>query len=147
MAKQSWYKVWREAYIDLHAAYLAVLRVRHQRNKSLQLVIQRDMEREDPFGMKSASGKDAVQHWIGIWQRHAGQDEKMQVLSACTEAINNHWNSWKAFMDLCPPELRKFKIDMPQGQFLTSTAVSRGSLEKRATILAQAWKLNIKGDL
>jgi hypothetical protein len=146
MARDSWYKAWREAYLDLHAAYLAVLRVRHQRNQSLELVIQRDMEREDPFKMKSASGKDGVKRWREIWGKHAGKDVKSQVMSACTEAINNHWGSWKAFMDLCPEDLRKYKIDMPQGLFLTSTAVSRGSLEQRAKVLAEAWKRHIKGN-
>ena len=49
-------------------------------------------------------------------------------------------------MDLCPPDIRKFKIDMPQTTFVTSTAVSRGSLEKRARVLAEAWKRHIKGE-
>jgi hypothetical protein len=147
MARDSWYKAWREAYMDLHAAYLATLRVRHLRQDSLQLVIQRDMEREDPFKMQSASGKDAVARWRSIWARHECGDLKRQVMGACSDAINAHWQSWKNFMDLCPPDLKKFKIDVPQGIFLTSTAVSRGALEQRAKVLANAWKRHIKGEL
>jgi hypothetical protein len=147
MARDSWYKAWRQAYIDLHAAYLGVLRIRHQRNKSLDLVIQRDMENEDPFRMKSASGKDGAKQWQHIWGKHHGKEMGPRVMAAATEALSSHWDSWSAFMDLCPPDFRKFKIDMPQTTFVTSTAVSRGSLEKRARVLAEAWKRHIKGEL
>lgn len=147
MSRDSWYKAWKEAYIDLHAAYLGVVRLRHHRNQSLELVIQRDMEREDPFRMASASGKDGARKWLSIWQKHECGNLTKQVMAAAAEAIQDHWASWSALMDLCPPDFRKFKIEVPQSDFVTSTAVSRGSLEQRAKILAEAWKRNIKGEL
>ncbi len=147
MSKDSWYKAWKEAYIDLHVAYLGVIRLRHHRNQALELVIQRDMQREDPFRMASPSGKDAVRKWLGLWQKHECDSLTKQVMAAAAEALQNHWNTWSTLMDLCPPDFRKFRIEVPQSDFVTSTAVSRGTLEQRAKVLAEAWKRNIKGEL
>lgn len=147
MARDSWYKLWREAYIDLHAAYLGVLRLRHHRKKSNEHVISRDMGLLDPFGMDSASGSEAVRRWYDIWEAEkGGGDEGGRVMAAASRAIQSHWKSWAAFMELCPPDLRRFRIQVPYDTFVTSTAVSRGALEQRAKVLSEAWRRHLKGE-
>lgn len=146
MAKDSFYKAFRDAYIDLHVAYLALLRMRHQRRNSLELVIQKDMENTDPFKMESPAGADAVKKWKAIWNNDDNIEPMARAMSCVTATMASHWKSWTAFMDLCDPELRKFKIDMPLDSYmLTATTMSRGTLEKRARVLKEGWKRYIKG--
>ncbi|MHC5039237.1 MAG: hypothetical protein ACYTHM_18170 [Planctomycetota bacterium] len=146
MARGSWFRSFKEAYIDLHVAYLALIRMRNERKNALPLVIQNDMEREDPFDMKSPSGPDAVKRWKDVWVRHEDDNKSKQAMAAVTETMANHWKSWKAFMDLCPPDLKKFKIDLPFDSYmLTATTISRGTLEKRARVLREAFKRHVKG--
>ncbi|GEM_PF-2039404 len=142
--KDSWYNKFREAYMDLHAAYLAVLRLRHQRHDSLPLVIERDMNREDPFGKGNPAAKDAVKRWHALWEKHACGDANQQAFSAVTDALKQHYHSWSEFMKTCPPDLKKFKIDVPYDTYMmTATTMSRGTLEKRARVLSEAWKRHI----
>lgn len=147
MAKTSWYTAFREAYLDLHTAYLALLRMRHERHQSLAMVIQKDMENADPFGLANPAGPDAVKRWLALWNKHESAGRAAQAMAAVSEAMANHWKSWSTFMDMCPPDLRKFKIDMPFDTYMmTATTISRGTLEKRARVLKEAWKRQARGD-
>jgi hypothetical protein len=143
MSRDLWYSTWQRAYIDLHAAYLGVLRLRHHRKKSAEHDITRDMGLLDPFDMHSASSAYGVRKWSDIWESHKGDDATTRVMSAAAEAIRDHWDSWSDFMNICPHDLRKFKITVPHDAFETSTAASREALEQRARVLAQAWERNL----
>jgi hypothetical protein len=148
MAKDSWYKSFRETYIDLHVAYLAVLRLRHQRKDSLELVIQKDMEKKDPFEMGSPIGGDAAKRWQALWAKHDCDDLNKQAFLAVAEAQQNHWKSWTAFMDKCPPEFGKFKINVPVDEYkMTATTVTRDTMMQRAKVLGKAWLLRVKGEI
>jgi hypothetical protein len=142
---KDWYRLWREAYEDLHVAYLAVLRVRHWRKKDPQAEVDADMRRLDPFGdigRECAAG--AVEKWHGVWQAHASDEEKRQVMGAATEAIRNHWESWAAFMEVCPPSLRLRKPALALETFMTATAGVRDSMQIRANVLAEAWSDHLR---
>ncbi|MHC4601088.1 MAG: hypothetical protein ACYS47_19005 [Planctomycetota bacterium] len=147
MAKGSFYKAFRDAYIDLHVAYLALLRMRHARKDSLELVVKKDMENVDPFHMQSPAGPDAVKKWNAIWAGNDNIEPMARAMACVTETMARHWKSWSAFMDLCDPDLKKFKIDVPFDSYmLTATTISRGTLEKRARVLKEGWKRHVKGN-
>jgi hypothetical protein len=147
MSKDSMIKVFRDAYVDLHVAYLALLRLRNERKQALVLVIQKDMERKDPFNMEHPAAEEAVKKWQEVWKGNECGDVSTQAFKAVSESIGNHWRSWTAMMDLCPPDFRKFKIDLPYDSYkLTATTLSRETLVQRAKVLREAWKHQVKGD-
>jgi hypothetical protein len=147
MSKESMIKTFREAYIDLHVAHLALLRLRNQRKMALPLVVAKDMERKDPFAMAHPASEEAVKKWLDLWKKLDGGNVETQTMEAVSEAIGNHWKSWTALMDLCPPDFRKFKIELPYDSYkLTATTLSRETLAQRAKVLTEAWKHQIKGD-
>jgi hypothetical protein len=94
--------------------------------------------------MDSPSGPEAVQKWYDLWEKHASASDKVRPMAAATEAITDHWQSWSDLMEVCPPALKKFRISAPEDTFVTSTAASRESLEQRARVLQEAWKLLLK---
>ena len=147
MSKDSMIKTFRDAYVDLHVAYLALLRLRNRRKMALELVTQRDMEKKDPFNMAHPAADEAVKKWQELFKKYDGGDIDTQIMEAVSEAIGNHWKSWTAMMELCPPDFRKFKIDLPYDSYkLTATTLSRETLVQRAKVLTEAWKHQVKGD-
>ncbi|MHC5039132.1 MAG: hypothetical protein ACYTHM_17625 [Planctomycetota bacterium] len=147
MTTESWIRLWREAYIDLHTAYLALMRMRHQRKNSPADLIEKDMKQLNPFYMDGALGGEAVEKWMKIWEENQHDNEAARIMACVTATMQNHWQSWAAFMERCPPDLKKFKISVPFDSYLlTATTVSRSTLEKRAEALAQARERHLKGD-
>ena len=75
-------------------------------------------------------------------------DEPLDNFLAVAEAQQNHWKSWTAFMDKCPPEFGKFKINVPIDEYkMTATTVTRDTMMQRAKVLGKAWTLRVKGEI
>ncbi|MHC4777558.1 MAG: hypothetical protein ACYTFG_03155 [Planctomycetota bacterium] len=146
MTEGSWISRWREAYIDLHVAYLAVVRMRNMRKQASSELTQRDMFNKDPFYMEGAPGEEAVQKWQELWKKNQSENEMSQTMACVSESMQEHWKSWAAFMELCPDEMKKSKISVPFDDYLmTATTVSRSTLESRAKALAEARQNHLLG--
>jgi hypothetical protein len=142
-----WRKAFNEAYVDLHAAYLGLTRLRHLRRNSPREVVDREMEKEDIFGIGNMPAAEARAKWAGIWEKAKETDPMARVMACITACMQNHWASWAAFMDLCPPDLRKFKITVPfESYLLTATTVTRSTLETRARALREALDRRTRGE-
>ncbi len=146
MASESWVRIFQEAYIDVHTAYIALQRLRHLRKNTSAEVMQRDLEKKDPFGLGKVPGDEAVKKWSSIWEENEHDNPMARAMACVTACMQNHWKSWSAFMDLCPPDLKKHKISVPFDDYLlTATTVSRSTLETRARVLAEARDRHLKG--
>lgn len=144
----SWVTAFQEAYVDLHVAYMALQRMRHERKQSPADVVERELAKRDPFGLKQVPGDAAIRKWAGIWEKNANANLMAHIMGCVTESMQNHWHSWAAFMDLCPPDLKKFKIAVPFDDYLlTATTVQRSTLEKRARVLAEARDRHARGEI
>jgi len=147
MAEESWTKAFNEAYIDLHAAYLALTQLRHLRKGTREEVVSRELGKKDLFGIGNVPADEAIKKWNGIWEKNQNQDQMARVMACITECMQNHWKSWAAFMELCPPDMKKFKIAVPfDGYLLTATTVQRSTLEDRARVLREALDRRARGE-
>ncbi len=131
--------IWRQAYLDLHVAYLATLRIRHERRQDPASEMARDMELADPFGLGDENGPDAIRKWQEIWEKHGGGGDMGQVMTAATEAIKNHWDSWADLTKAYPVRFKSTKSFVPADEFMTSTSASRGTMIERAKLFEEAW--------
>jgi hypothetical protein len=146
MDKEHWPTAFHDAYVDLHAAYLALTRLRHLRRGSPEEVVRRDMEKDDLFGIGDVPAGEARKKWEGIWQKNVQADAMARVMACVAECMQEHWKSWAPFMDQCPEDLRKFKISVPfDAYLLTATTVSRSTIEKRARVLREALDRRARG--
>ena len=140
MPRKDFDGLWREAYIDLHAAYLATLRIRHARRGDPPEDSAGDMELADPFDMRDVSGVDALRKWKAICIKHKGFDELTDAMTAGTVAIKNHWDSWSELVKAFPSYFGEYKPLLPSDEYMTSTAPSREAILEKARILAKAWE-------
>jgi hypothetical protein len=145
MSGKSMEGIWRRAYLDLHVAYLATLRIRHERRKDDAQDMKRDMELADPFGLGDDSGEDAVRMWQEIWEKHGGGGDLGKVMAASTQAIKNHWDSWADLTKAYPDHFKSTKDYVQADEFMTSTAASRETMQARARTLLDAWEKHCQG--
>ena len=145
---EGWVTRWKAAYVDLHVAYLALMRMRHQRKDSPADLMERDMRQMNPFYMEGAVGEEAVAQWLEMWEKSDQENPAARAMACVTLSMQKHWESWAAFMDLCPPDMRKHKIAVPFDSYLlTATTVSRSTLEARAKVLVEARERHLKGEV
>ncbi|MHC4779031.1 MAG: hypothetical protein ACYTFG_10690 [Planctomycetota bacterium] len=138
--------IWRRAFEDLHVAYLATLRIRHERRGDDADEIGRDMLLQDPFGAGDEGGADSVRKWQDIWEKHGGGGDMGKIMSASTEAIKNHWDSWADLTKAYPDLFKEAKGYVQSDEFMTSTTASRETMEARARTLREAWEKHCTGD-
>lgn len=140
MSGENLYGQWRQAYVDLHAAYLGVLRIRHARRGDDPMETARDMVLAEPFTLTDPSGADAVKLWQDLWNGQSAPDEMSRALAAATEAIRAHYDSWgklaAAYADLFKSDRQTVSFN----EFMTSTTASRETLLERAKRLESAWR-------
>jgi hypothetical protein len=141
-----WHETFHNAYVDLHVAYITLQRMRHERKQSPPDVIERDLGKKDPFGLGAVPGDAALLRWEALWEKTQNDNAMARIMACVTEAMQDHWQSWSAFMEHVPDDLKKFKIAVPFDDYLlTATTVSRSTLEKRAQVLAEARDRRARG--
>jgi hypothetical protein len=130
-------EVWKKAYVDLHVAYLAVLRLRHFRKGDDSSDAEPDMSLESPFGdLGGEYAREAVEKWRSVWERHESEDERVRIMGAALEAIRNHTDSWKAFEKICPEDLALSDRGIPLAEScMTETGAVRDAMQERAELL------------